>query len=122
MQVQMYKLFQIHVLQNAHITDVFSGMFNIYRWIYRSCASPSKALYIYFLKHCTLTNKAVEIIWRDLSKPSHDIDHRPLRLLVVTSLVLGPELTSTWVEHSLLWRMSLYIFDIQFLSPYMCVL
>ena len=30
---------------------------------------PSTALYRSFLKHCTLTNKAVGTIWRDLSKP-----------------------------------------------------
>ena len=30
-----------------------------------------------------------------------------------------PELASRWVEYSLLWRMSLYIFDILFLSPWM---
>ena len=31
---------------------------------------PSTALFIPFLKHCTLTNKAVGTIWRALSKPS----------------------------------------------------
>ena len=31
---------------------------------------PFTALYISFLKRCTLTNKAVETIWRALSKPS----------------------------------------------------
>ena len=30
---------------------------------------PSTSLYEPFLKHCTLTNKAVETIWRALSKP-----------------------------------------------------
>ena len=37
----------------------------------RSCAWPFYGLYISFLKHCTLTNKAMGHIWRDLSKPPH---------------------------------------------------
>ena len=80
-----------------------------------SCAWPlTTALYRSFLKHCTLTNKAVGTIWRDLSKPPQrrqGLDPRPLWLLVGTPLVLGPELASRRAEHSLLWRMSLYIFD-----------
>ena len=76
---------------------------------------PSTALYLSFLKHCTLTNKAVGTIWRDLSKPPQrrqGLDPRPLWLLVGTPLVLGTELASRRAEHSLLTRMSLYIFDI----------
>ena len=56
-------------------------------------------------------------IWRDLSTPPQrrqGPDPRPFRLLVGTLLVIGPELTSWRAEHSLLWRMSLYIFDIVF--------
>ena len=49
-------------------------------------------------------------------------DPRPLWLLIGTPLVLGPEIASRRAEHSLLWRMSLYISDILFLSPYMFVL
>ena len=81
---------------------------------------PSTALYRTFLKHCTLTNKAEGTIWRDLSKPPQrrqGPDPRPLWLLVETPLVPGSELASRRAEHSLLWRMSLYIFDILFLSP-----
>ena len=85
---------------------------------------PSTALYRSFLEHCTLKNKAIGSIWRDLSK-SHKWrqgpDPRPLWLLVGTPSVLGPELASGWADHSLLWWMSLYIFDILFLSPNMCV-
>ena len=58
---------------------------------------PSTALYRSFLKDCTLTNKAVGTIRRDLSKPLQRIqgrDPRPLWLLVGTPLVLGPELAS----------------------------
>ena len=65
------------------------------------------------LEHCTLTNKAVGTTWRDLSKPPQrrqGPDPRPLWLLVGTPLVLGPELASIRAEHSLLWRMSFYIF------------
>ena len=64
---------------------------------------PSTALYRSFLQHCTLTNKAVGTIWRDLSKPPQrrqGLDPRPLWLLVGTPLVLGPELASRRAEHS----------------------
>ena len=64
---------------------------------------PSTALYRSFLEHCTLTNKAVGTIWRDLSKPPQrrqGPDPRPLWLLVGTPLVLGPELASRRAEHS----------------------
>ena len=60
------------------------------------------------------------------SMPSLIVRHkalipRPLWLLFGTPSVHGPELASKRVEHSLLWRMSSYIFDILFLSPYMFV-
>ena len=83
---------------------------------------PSTALYRSFLKHCTLTNTAMGTIWRDLSKQRRTSpDLRLFWLLVGTPLVLGPELASRRLEHSLLWRVSLHIFDILFLSPYMFV-
>ena len=84
---------------------------------------PSTALYRSFLEHCTLTNKAVGTIWRDLSKPPQrrqGPDTRPLWLLVGTPLVLGPELASRRAEHSHSGGCH-YIFLIYcFLSPYMC--
>ena len=64
---------------------------------------PSTALYRSFLEHCTLTNKAVGTIWRDLSKPlqrGQGPDPLPLWLLVGTPLVLGPELVFRRAEHS----------------------
>ena len=64
---------------------------------------PYTALYRSFLKHCTLTNKAVVTIWRDLSKPpkrTQGPDPRHLWLLVGTLLVLRPELASRRAEHS----------------------
>ena len=56
---------------------------------------PSTALYRPFLKHCTLTNKAVGTIWRALSKPPQrrqGPDPRPLWLLVGNPSAFGPEL------------------------------
>ena len=76
-------------------------------------ACPFHSLYISFLKHCTLSNKAVGTIWRDLSKPPNrrqGTDPRPLWLLV-----FGPKLASRRAEHSLLWRMSLYYMYINYL-------
>ena len=73
---------------------------------------PSTALYGSFLAHCTLTNKAVGTIWRDLSKPPQrrqGPDPRPLWLLVRTPLVLGPEIPSGLAGHSHFCR-CLYIF------------
>ena len=56
---------------------------------------PFTALYRSFLKHCTLTNKAVGTIWRVLSKPPQrrqGPDPRPLWLLLRTPSAFGPEL------------------------------
>ena len=56
---------------------------------------PSTALYEPFLKHCTLTNKAVGTIWWALSKPPqrrHGPDICPLWLLVGTPSAIRPEL------------------------------
>ena len=67
---------------------------------------PSTALYEPFLKHCTLTNKAVGTIWRALSKP-------PLWLLVGTPSAIRPQLASRQAEHSLPYLdVAIYIFDI----------
>ena len=54
---------------------------------------PSTALYEPFLKHCTLTNKAVGTIWRALSKPPqrrHGPDLCPLWLLFGTPSAIRP--------------------------------
>ena len=56
---------------------------------------PFTALNRSFLKHCTLTNKAVGTIWRTLSKPPQRRQGpNPcfLRLLVGTPSAFGPEL------------------------------
>ena len=48
---------------------------------------------------------------------------RSIFLLVGTPSAPRPELASRGAEHSLLWRMSFYIFDILFVSPNMlCVM
>ena len=77
---------------------------------------PSTALCEPFLKHCTLTNKAVGTIWRTLSKPPQrrqGPDLCPLWLLVGTPSAIRPELAFSRAEHS---RPNLdvakYIFDI----------
>ena len=64
---------------------------------------PSTVLYIPFLNHCTLTNKAVGTIWRAFSKPPQrrqGPDLRPLELLVGTPKAIRPELASRRAEHS----------------------
>ena len=64
---------------------------------------PSTALYEPFLKHCTLTNKAVGTIWRALSKPPQrrqGPDLCPLWLLVGTPSAIRPELAFSRAEHS----------------------
>ena len=77
---------------------------------------PSAALYRPFLKHCTLTNKAVGTIWRALSKPPQrrqGPDLRPLWLLVGTPSAIRPELASRRAEHSLPYSdVTIYIFAI----------
>ena len=86
---------------------------------------PSTALYIPFLKHCTLTNKVVGTIWRDLSKPPQrrqGPDLRPFSLLVGTPSAIAPELASLRAEHSLPYSdVTLYIFAIQYLSSMLYV-
>ena len=64
---------------------------------------PSTALYEPFLKHRTLTNKAVGTIWRALSKPPQrrqGPDLCPLWLLVGTPSAIRPELAFSRAEHS----------------------
>ena len=80
---------------------------------------PSTALYEPFLKHCTLTNKAVGTIWRALSKPPQrrqGPDLCPLWLLVGTPSAIIPELAFSRAEHSRpYWDVAKYIFDIYYL-------
>ena len=81
---------------------------------------PSTALYRPFLKHCTLTNKAVGAIWRTLSKPPkrrQSPDLRHLWLLVGTRSAIIPELAFSRAEHSLPYSdVTIYIFAIFYLS------
>ena len=77
---------------------------------------PFTALYIPFLKHCTLTNKAVGTIWRALSKPPQRLqgpDLCPLWLLIGTPSATRPKLASRRAEHSRPYSdVDQYIFDI----------
>ena len=79
---------------------------------------PSTALYRPFLKHGTLTNKAVGTIWRTLSKPPQrrqGPDLCSLRLLVGTPSAIRHELASRWAEHSLPYSdVSIYIYHLCF--------
>ena len=73
---------------------------------------PSTAVYGPFLKHCTLTNKAIGTIWQALSKPPQrrqGSDLRPLWLLVGTQ---PSDLSSLSAGRRIACpiRMSLYIF------------
>ena len=85
---------------------------------------PCTALCRLFLKHCTLTNKAVGTIWRALSKPPQrrqGLDLRPLWVLVGTPSAIRPELAFSRAEHSLPYSdVTIYIFAILYLSsmPY----
>ena len=80
---------------------------------------PSTPLYEPFLKHCTLTNKAVATIWRALSKPLQRRqcpDLCPLWLLVGTPSTIIPELDFSRAEHSRPYSdVAKYIFDIYYL-------
>ena len=86
---------------------------------------PSTTLYGPFLKHCTLTNKAVGTIWRALSKPPQKRqgpDLRPLWLLVGTPSAIWPELAFSRAEHSLPYSdVTIYIFAILYLSSMLYV-
>ena len=86
---------------------------------------PFTALYGPFLKHCTLTNKAVGTIWRALSKPPQrrqGPDLRPLWLLVGTLSAIRPELAFSRAEHSMPYSdVIIYIFAILYLSSMLYV-
>ena len=86
---------------------------------------PCTALYRSFLKHCTLTNKAVGTIWRALSKPPQRRQGPDLRLLwwlVGTPSAIGPELAFSRAEHSLPYSdVTIYIFAISYLSSMLYV-
>ena len=86
---------------------------------------PSTTLYGPFLKHCTLTNKAVGTIWRALSKlhqRRQGPDPRPLWLLVGTPSAIRPELAFSRAEHSLPYSDDTqYIFAILYLSSMLYV-
>ena len=86
---------------------------------------PCTALCRLFLKHCTLTNKAVGTIWRALSKPPQrrqGPDLRPLWLLVGTPSAIRPELAFSRAEHSLPYSdVTIYIFAILYLSSMLYV-
>ena len=77
---------------------------------------PCTALYRLFLKHCTLTNKAVGTIWRALSKPPYrrlGPDLRPLWLLIGTPSAIKPVLAFSRAEHSLPYpNVTIHIFAI----------
>ena len=76
---------------------------------------PSTALYEPFLKHCTLTNKAMGTIWWALSKPPQrrqGPDLCPLWLLVGTPSAIIPELAFSRADHSRPYSdVAKYIFD-----------
>ena len=86
---------------------------------------PSTALNSPFLKHCTLTNKAVGTIWRALSKPPQrrqGPDLRPLWLLVGTPSAIRPELAFSRAEHSLPYSdVTISIFATLYLSSMLYV-
>ena len=79
---------------------------------------PSTSLYEPFLKHYTLTKKALGTIWRALSKPPQrrqGPDICPLWLLVGTPSVIIPELSVSRAEHSRPYSdVAKYIFDIYY--------
>ena len=87
---------------------------------------PSTALNMLnrsFLEHCTLTNKDVGIIWR----PCPNL-LRGDKAVIIVPLIFSREylcpwkstLLSVWVEHNLLWRMSLEMFNI-FFNQLLCL-
>ena len=86
---------------------------------------PCTTLCRLFLKHCTLTNKAVGTIWRALSKPpqrQQGPDLRPLWLLVGTPSAIRPDLAFSRAEHSLPYSdVTIYIFAILYLSSMLYV-
>ena len=90
---------------------------------------PFSALYRSFLKHCTLTDKAVWTIWRALSDPPQirqGPDPRPIWLLVGTPSAFGPEIAYRLrvAQPTLMdvpryfWYISIYMF--YYLSALVC--
>ena len=83
------------------------------------------ALYSPFLKHFTLTNKAVSTIWRALSKPPQRRqrpDLNPLWLLVGTPSAIRLELAFSRAEHSLPYSdVTIHFFAILYLSSMLYV-
>ena len=100
----------------------------VIEWTIGLVLGPSTALYEPFLKHCTLTNKAVGTIWRALSKPPQrrqGPDLCPLWLLVGTPSAIRPELAFSRAEHSRPYSdVAKYIFDnyILFINYAVCVM
>ena len=96
------------------ITLNLRNIFLIY--IQLNFSGPSTALYEPFLKHCTLTNKAIGTLWRALSKPPQrrqGPDLCTLWLLVGTPSAIRPELAFSQAEHSRPYLdVDKYIFDI----------
>ena len=95
-----------------------------YMYIWNKVSEKSTALYRSFLEHCTLTNKAVGTIWRDLSKPPQRIqgpDPRPLWMLGGTPLVLGPELPDGR-SIATLADVLIYFWYIIFITLHVCVI
>ena len=73
---------------------------------------PCTALYRLFLKHCTLTNKAVGTIWRALSRPPQ------VWLLDGTPSAIRPELAFSRTEHSLPYSdvtLNIYFYTLVFI-------
>ena len=96
-----------------------------HREYYRSCAWPFYSLCRPLLKHCTLTNKAVGTIWRDLSKPPQrrqGSDLRVLWLLVGRPLAIRLYLASRRMEHILPYsNVTRYICDITYYLRCICI-
>ena len=82
---------------------------------------PYTDVHIDFLKHCTITNKAMGTIWRSLSKPPQrrqGPDIRPFWLLVGTPSAIRHELSSRWAEHNLPFsdvNVNIFIYNIDYL-------
>ena len=100
---QRHTEFHLVEFENSQTPSTTTVWPSDHRKDYRSCAWPFYSLYEPFLKHCTLTNKAVGTIWRALSKPPQrrqGPDLCPLWLLVGTPSAIRPELAFSWAEHS----------------------
>ena len=92
---QRWIKFHLVVLENSETPSTSSVWCSDHREDYRSCARPFYSLVQIIPTACTHTNKALETIWRALSKPPQTRqgpDPRPLWLLVGTPSAFGPEL------------------------------